>query len=73
MIKILLNIILNIHFAKNNFYDKYFFLIKTLHVNLFEHFTLHLHFMTIMCNTLHRGRKTLNPRPTLRMTGMGER
>lgn len=45
-----------------------FLSIKMSHDNLykFEHFTLHLLFMTVMCNILRRGHKILNPRPTLR-------
>lgn len=33
---------------------------------IFEHFTLHLRFTTVMRNALRRGRKILNPRPTLK-------
>lgn len=32
---------------------------------IFEHFTLHLRFTTLMRNTLRKGRKILNPLPTL--------
>lgn len=32
---------------------------------MIEHLTLNLRFTTVMRNTLRRGRKILNPRPTL--------
>lgn len=32
---------------------------------IFEQFTLNLRFTTVMRNTLRRGRKILDPRPTL--------
>lgn len=64
---ILLNIILRIHFNRNSFYDKYFFFKwKRYMISwIFKHFTLHLRFTTVMRNTLRRGRRILNPRPTL--------